>query len=226
MSAASRSKKKPENRKTGSSDAALRSRLLLAALPDVAFDGWHDGLLAAAATRAGIDADTAERLFPDAARGLARHLSVWADEEMRARLAREKMDDLPIRDRVARGVEIRLEILSPWKQAVSTALCYLGTPPGGFLLPAQVWRSADIIWRAAGDTSADYNRYTKRLLLSGVLSSTLLFWLGDDSAQHKDTSAFLARRIDEALKIGRSAGGALDKIKRGIGTALKARKRA
>lgn len=226
MSAATRKKQKPETGDTDTGQNALRTRLLLAALPDVAFDGWHAGLLESAARRAGINEDIAEALFPNGARGLALYLSTWADEEMRQRLAREKMDDLRVRDRVARGVEIRLDIIAPWKQAVSTGLCYLGTPPGGLLLPTQVWRSADIIWQAAGDTATDYNRYTKRLLLSGVLSATILFWLGDDSPQHQDTRAFLARRIDEALKIGKTAGGAVDKIKRGIGSVTKRRKRA
>ncbi|MFN7113755.1 MAG: COQ9 family protein [Alphaproteobacteria bacterium] len=226
MPAAARKKQKPA---TGADDRAnndLRSRLLLAALPDVAFDGWHPALLTDAARRAGISEDDAEALFPDGTRGLALYLSTWADEEMRKRLAREKMDGLRVRDRVARGVEIRLDILAPWKQAVSSGLCYLGTPPGGVLLPTQVWRSADIIWQAAGDTATDYNRYTKRLLLSGVLSATVLFWLGDDSPQHQDTRAFLARRIDEALKLGKTAGGAVDKIKRGIDQVTRRRKNA
>ncbi|MDP2206767.1 MAG: COQ9 family protein [Alphaproteobacteria bacterium] len=226
MSAASRKKQKPETGGTDAAQNALRTKLLLAALPDVAFDGWHAGLLAAAARRAGISEDDAEALFPQGTRGLALYLSTWADEEMRKRLAREKMESLRVRDRVARGVEIRLDILAPWKQAVSSGLCYLGTPPGGLLLPSQVWRSADIIWQAAGDTATDYNRYTKRLLLSGVLTATILFWLGDETPQHQDTRAFLARRIDEALKIGRTAGGTVDKIKRGIGQVTRRRKNA
>jgi ubiquinone biosynthesis protein COQ9 len=225
MSASTR--KKQKTRSGAAADkAALRTRLLLAALPDVAFDGWHDGLLAAAAWRAGVSEDNAEAAFPDGTRGLALYLSAWADAEMRARLAREKLEGLRVRDRVARGVEIRLDILAPWKQAVSSALCYLGAPPGGFLLPAQLWRTADIIWQAAGDTATDYNRYTKRILLSGVISATVLFWLGDDSPQHENTRAFLKRRIDNALTVGKTAGGAIEKIRRGFGGFAGGRKRA
>lgn len=210
MSAATRSAR--SSRQSGPA-ADLRPRLLEAALPDVAFDGWHENLLASAAARAGVTIDEAEDAFPDGTRGMALYFSEWADEEMRKKLARENMKDLRVRDRVMRGVDIRLRILTPWKAAVSSALSYLGKPPGGFLLPAHVWRTADIIWQAAGDTSTDYNRYTKRFLLSGVIVATILYWLGDDSDNHADTSAFLARRIDNVLKVGKAAGSAGSTVK-------------
>lgn len=217
MSAASRSARSSAK---SSAAADVRPALLLAALPDVAFDGWHENLLTDAARRAGIDAEAAEDAFPDGTRGLALYFSEWADQEMRKKLAREKLADMRVRDRVARGVEIRLEILTPWKAAVSSALSYLGTPPGGLLLPAHVWRTADIIWQAAGDTSTDYNRYTKRFLLSGVITATILYWLGDDSDEHADTRAFLSRRIDNVLKVGKATGTAGGKIKSTIKNAL------
>lgn len=213
--------------KDGADMNTLRTKILLAALPDVAFDGWHDGLVEAATTRAGIDVSAADAAFPNGTRELALYFSSWADDEMRARLARENLESLRVRDRVARGVEIRLDILAPWKQAVSSALCYLGTPPGGLLLPQHVWRSADIIWQAAGDTATDYNRYTKRFLLSGVITATILYWLGDDSEGQADTKAFLSRRIDNVLKVGKAAGSAGAKIKQGLAAAKSVgRKRA
>ena len=61
--------------------------------------------------------------------------------------------------------------------------------------------TADHIWRALGDTSEDYNWYTKRATLSGVYSSTVLFWLGDDSLDHHATWEFLDRRIDDIMQI-------------------------
>lgn len=214
MPSSARSAKNARHRQTDQD--TLRRQILLSALPDVAFDGWHEGLVEASAARAGIPAAAAENAFPGGTRDLALYFSDWADAEMQTRLAREPLDKLRVRERVARGVEIRLEILTPWKQAVSSALCYLGTPPGGLLLPRQVWRTADIIWQAAGDTATDYNRYTKRFLLSGVITATILYWLGDDSEGHADTQAFLARRIDNVLKVGKAAGSAGEKIKQGM----------
>jgi ubiquinone biosynthesis protein COQ9 len=64
-----------------------------------------------------------------------------------------------------------------------------------------VWGTADEIWEALGDTSDDINWYTKRATLSGVYSSTVLYWLGDDSPDHSATWAFLDRRIDDVMQI-------------------------
>ena len=57
------------------------------------------------------------------------------------------------------------------------------------------------MWRAAGDTAADFNFYTKRLLLSGVYTATLMFWINDESDDCEATWAFLDRRIGNVMEI-------------------------
>ena len=97
---------------------------------------------------------------------------------------------------------------------------YLGVHPLGALsilampqnLPQAArlsWRSADVMWRLAGDTATDYNHYSKRAILSAVYGSTLLAWLQDESEGSADTAAFLDRRIDQVMQF--------EKWKAGIG---------
>ena len=62
------------------------------------------------------------------------------------------------------------------------------------------WRSADHMWRLAGDTATDFNHYTKRATLGAVYGSTLLVWLDDQSEGWADTAAFLDRRIDDVMQ--------------------------
>nr|HRK71172.1 COQ9 family protein [Micropepsaceae bacterium] len=57
------------------------------------------------------------------------------------------------------------------------------------------------VWRAIGDTSTDFNFYSKRAILSGVISSTMMFWFSDDSENYADTRAFLDRRIADVMQI-------------------------
>ena len=52
----------------------------------------------------------------------------------------------------------------------------------------------------AGDTSTDFNHYTKRMTLGAVYGSTLLVWLDDKSEGWSDTAAFLDRRIDDVMR--------------------------
>jgi ubiquinone biosynthesis protein COQ9 len=63
------------------------------------------------------------------------------------------------------------------------------------------WRSADLMWRIAGDTSTDFNHYTKRMTLGALYGSTLIVWLDDQTDEWSDTAAFLNRRIDDVMKI-------------------------
>ena len=60
--------------------------------------------------------------------------------------------------------------------------------------------AVDAIWNSLGDTSKDINWYTKRVTLGTVYSSTLLYWLGDESKNMLKTEEFLHRRIDDVME--------------------------
>jgi ubiquinone biosynthesis protein COQ9 len=76
-------------------------------------------------------------------------------------------------------------------------------PSNGFAACGSLWRTVDLMWSAAGDDARDASYYTKRSLLAAVLTSTFLFWLDDRSEHVRDTWAFLDRRIDNVMQIGR-----------------------
>lgn len=180
----------------------FRTKFLLAALPDVPFDGWTAALMERTAERLKISEDKVQAAFPGGIRDLVAFFSAWATEEALKKMKKPGFDKLRVRDRITAGVRYRLEILSPHKQAVSAALAFMALPPHSLLLPRLVWDAADKIWWAAGDTATDYNHYTKRVLLSGVLTSTTLYWLNDTSAGNKNTWEFLDRRLEGVLKVG------------------------
>lgn len=182
----------------------IKNDLLHAALADVPFDGWSDAVLEKAAKRLKISADKAHEAFPGGGTDLALQLSEWADHEMLAKLKPARLKDLRVRDKIALAVRTRLEILAPHRESTRQALKTLSLPPGSFRLSKAVWRTCDRIWEAAGDTATDYNRYTKRLLLSAVVTSTTLFWLNDGSDDFEKTWRFLDRRIGNVLKLGQT----------------------
>lgn len=192
----------------------MKTAILEAALPDVPFDGWTDALLERAAARLKLSAEDIQAAFPDGPAGLVRHFSVWADEKMLSKMNGAKKKNERISARITSAVRTRLEILAPHKQAVSASMSCLALPPHNLALPKLVWKTSDAIWRAAGDTSTDYNYYTKRLLLSGVITSTTLFWLNDTSAGSERTWAFLDRRIANVLALGRGIGKLREKRER------------
>ena len=90
--------------------------------------------------------------------------------------------------------------MGPAREAVRRALAILAMPQNLPLALRISWRSADLMWRLAGDTSTDFNHYTKRMTLGTVYCSTLINWLDDQSEGWTDTAAFLDRRIDDVMR--------------------------
>lgn len=185
---------------------ARRDAILLGTLPDVAFDGWTLAALRRGAELAGFEPEAALASFPRGPVQAIEHMSAWADREMLARLAELDLDSMRVRDRVTLAVRTRLELLSPYKEAVRRSVAVLALPGNATIGPRLVYGTVDAIWYACGDTSTDYNFYSKRLLLSGVLTTTTLVWLDDRSEGEGDSWAFLDRRIEDVMRIGKAIG--------------------
>ena len=172
-----------------------RDRLLLAALPHVPFDGWTMTALQRAAADEGLDGATAVNAFPGGPAELVAFHSAEADRRLLESLQAMDLASMRVRDRIATAVRLRLEQNAERREAIRRALAFLALPQNGPLALKCLYRTVDAMWYAAGDTSTYYNFYTKRMLLSGVYSSTQLFWLNDDSEGHAETWAFLPDRL-------------------------------
>lgn len=180
---------------------AKKDAIVLAAAAHVAFDGWGDEALAAGAADAGFDADTAKRLFPGGAVDAIAHFATISDREMVHAMESADLNTMRVRDRVILGVRARLEFLTPHREAVRSGLSILMRPTHAALMTQITHTTVDEIWYQAGDRSADFNYYTKRGLLAAVYGATVLYWLNDQSEGCADTWDFLARRIDDVLKL-------------------------
>jgi len=177
-----------------------KGALLDAALIHVAFDGWSEAAFAAACKDVGIDRAAARAMFPRGAVDLAIAFHKRGDARMVEKLRAAELGGMRFRDKVALAVRYRLESIED-KEAVRRGATLFALPvyaPDGAKL---VWDTADTIWTTLGDTSTDGNWYTKRAILSGVYSSTVLYWLGDSSDNQEATWGFLDRRIDDVMKI-------------------------
>ncbi|MEM9756777.1 MAG: COQ9 family protein, partial [Pseudomonadota bacterium] len=179
----------------------IQDRLLDAALLHVVFDGWSTATLRAAAADADISRAEANDAFPRGGVDMALAFHRRGDAELVAKLRAADLSEMRIRERIAFAVRTRLEIAEPNKEAVRRASTLFALPIYAADGARAVWETADAIWEALGDPSDDYNWYTKRATLSGVLSSTVLFWLGDTSEDHGASWEFLDRRIDDVMRI-------------------------
>jgi ubiquinone biosynthesis protein COQ9 len=199
---------------TISSDSTLdeiRAALAPVIASHAAFDGWNEKAVCAAALEMGVDPDIAGLAFKGGAMTLIDYWIASVDAEMVRRLPPEKLAAMKIRQRITLLIDTRLQIAAPVKEAQRRALAVMAMPQNLLATTRIGWRSADAMWRLAGDTATDFNHYTKRLTLSGVYASTLSVFVNDDSEGSADTRAFLARRIDNVMQFEKAKAKAKER---------------
>jgi len=178
----------------------LRARLAPLVAAQSAFDGWSKAGVRTAARAAGIDEDVALYAF---AGGQMDMIDAWiasVDAAMVAALPAERLAEMKVRARIAALVRFRLDAVSGLDEAVRSALAIMAMPHNAARSLRIGWRSADVMWRLAGDTATDFNHYTKRTLLAGIYTATLAVFIDDASEGKADTLAFLDRRIDGVMR--------------------------
>ena len=177
-----------------------KQQLLDAIVIHVPFDGWSEASFRAAVSDCDMDDTLARAICPRGAVDLALAFHARGDAAMVEELNTTDLSALKFRDRIATAVRFRLEAVSD-KELVRRGMTLFSLPSNAADGAKALWQTCDLIWDTLGDTSDDVNWYTKRATLSGVYSSTLLYWLGDDSPDHQKTWEFLDRRISDVMQI-------------------------
>jgi ubiquinone biosynthesis protein COQ9 len=179
---------------------SLRLKLALPVGENAAFDGWNGKAVDSAAAQIGVDPAQARLAFPKQQSAMVDAYIQGVDAAMAVQFTAKTIAAMKVRDRIRALVWYRLEVMAPAREAVRTGLSILAMPLNVPLALRIGWRTADLMWRIAGDTATDYNHYTKRLILSGVYASTLLAWLDDQSEGWSETGAFLDRRLADVMR--------------------------
>lgn len=176
-----------------------KDRLLDAILPHVVFDGWSPAAFKASVAETEIDPARARALCPRGAVDLAVAYHQRGDRAMVMALKEADLSDMRFRDKVAHAIRLRIRAIDD-KEAVRRGTALFALPHMAAEGAKLIWGTADAIWDALGDPSRDGNWYTKRMTLSGVYASVVLYWLGDDSLDGQATDAFIDRRIDDVMQ--------------------------
>ena len=164
------------------------------------FDGWSDAALVSASEAAGVDPAVARLAFPGGAIDMIDAWVASVDARMERAFDRDVLAQMPIRERIRALVWFRLEAVMGLEEALRRAVAIQALPQNLARTARLGWSSADQMWRLAGDTSTDYNHYSKRAILTGIYAATLAVFVDDDSEGKAATRAFLDRRIEGVMK--------------------------
>ena len=176
--------------------ATTEQQVLDAALKLAPTQGWTSAMATAAGAACGLSAGETELLLPQGPADLAALLCRRHDAQTLKALAAVDPKTLKVRERIARGLEARLDAACADEAAERRLTGFLALPPNLPLAARLAWESADVLWRWAGDTATDENHYSKRGLLAGILTGALAIRLssGRDAAL-----AFTDRRIGNVM---------------------------
>ena len=177
---------------------SAKSRILEASLGHAAFDGWSEVTLKAALDDSAVAPALGRALFPRGGIDLAVAYHLQGDRAMREALAATDLTALRYSDRV--GLAINLRLQGADKELVRRGSALFALPQHAAEGARLIWGTADAVWTALGDSSVDFNWYSKRATLSAVYAATVLFWLGDQSEDEADTWAFLDRRLENVMQ--------------------------
>lgn len=158
--------------------------------------GWNGRMVRAACEANGLSLGDEELLLPNGARDLAALLSRRHDDRAMQTLADVDPASLKMRERIARAVSARMEAGAADLDATRRCAAFLALPTKADLGLKLAWETSDLLWRWAGDTATDWNHYSKRTILSGILipALTMRWFDGKDAAD-----AFVAARIENVM---------------------------
>ncbi|ADL01550.1 COQ9 family protein [Brevundimonas subvibrioides] len=156
--------------------------------------GWSARMVRAACAEAGLSQGDQDLLLPNGARDLAALLSRRHDARALETLG--EPGTMKIRDKIFAAVSARMEAGAADLEATKKCAGFLALPTNADLGLSLAWESADHLWRWAGDTATDWNHYSKRTILSGILipALTMRWFEGRERAE-----AFVRARIENVM---------------------------
>ncbi len=187
-----------------------KTKLLLSFLENVPFDGWSWETLYFSAFDIGIikskklseiEKVNIRNIFNNNLVNIIQEFNVYLDNEMKESFKKSKSKNLRIPDKIKTQITLRLKAANKFKEAVRISLRMMALPKNSKIALNMLYKTCDIIWRDCGDKSTDFSFYTKRLILSGVYSSTLSYWLNE--SDFVNVEDFLQRRLNNVSNFGK-----------------------
>jgi ubiquinone biosynthesis protein COQ9 len=187
----------------------LRIDLIKAMLTHVPFDGWTWEAMEQGAVDINFEKQKTSslriKIFKDLFKnGPIDFIDVFSeiiDLEVKENYNLIEFKPERVPEKIKKLIMIRLNLCQRYKEAVRSSISFTAIPVNARASLKILYRTCNSIWRIAGDKSTDFSFYTRRISLAAVYTSTLLFWLNDNSNNIIETEFFLDRRLKDIGKI-------------------------
>ena len=142
----------------------------------------------------GLNIDETDLLFPQGNIDLIKFALEQLNNDLEVYCRQIDLIRLPIHKRIRKVLLSKISLMNKDKSFYRSIFLNLLIPKKNFSLSSQLYNSVDQLWFIAGDSSTDFNFYTKRLILSGIYSRIMLFFFNNNNQEE------LENILDESLK--------------------------
>ena len=176
-----------------------RLQFLKFAKIEVAANGFKTNIFKVISNKYELDINEAEILFPKGNNDLIKFALVQLNNELENSCKKIDLIRLPIHKRIRKILLLKLSLMNKEKFFYKSIFLNLLIPKKNYFVPIQLYKSIDQIWFIAGDTSTDFNFYTKRLILGGIYARVVLFFFNNDD--QNELEAILDSNLKRVSKI-------------------------
>ena len=156
--------------------------------------GFSKNSLESISKKYGLDINETELLFPEGNIDLIKFTIEQLNNELEEYCRKIDLIRLPVHKRIKKVLLSKIFLMNKNKLFYRSIFFNLLIPKKKFSLSSQLYNSVDQIWFIAGDSSTDFNFYTKRLILSVIYSRIMLFFFNNNNQQE------LEDILDESLQ--------------------------
>lgn len=170
-------------------------------LENAPFERWSNHNLKSSAAECGFSSGYVSLLFNKGIDDLTGYFYQILNRSLAESFLKKNMYT-KIVDKISYLIELKLDLYDSHRRAIPLLVQYNIAPQNLRQTQSFLWQTCDQIWFLAGDKSTDYNYYTKRTLLGYVYTSSVMYWLSDESANYAETKKFIRCKLQEVLKLG------------------------
>ena len=158
-----------------------RLKILKFAKIIVAEDGLTSQTFKNISKKYDIDIHEIILLFPDGKNDLLQFALEQLNIDLENYCKKLDLIRLPVHKRIRKILLSKIYIMDKEKKFYKKIFLSLLIPKKNFSPPLKLYKSVDQIWFIAGDTSVDFNFYTKRLILAGIYSRVIFFFFNNNN---------------------------------------------
>ena len=158
-----------------------RLRLLKFAKIVVAKDGLTSNTFKNISKKYDLNIDEMNLLFPGGKNDFLQFVLEQLNIDLENYCKKLDLIRLPVHKRIRKILLSKIYIMDKEKKFYKKIFLSLLIPKKNFSLPIKLYKSVDQIWFIAGDTSVDFNFYTKRLILAGIYSRVMFFFFNNNN---------------------------------------------